>query len=421
MSPTEVAKGKKGSGYAAGQHGKGRLYQRGRTWWIQYYVHGVQVRESSHSRKKGVAERLLMKRLVAADEGTLAAPTRPIVYEEMRERLITAWLLERPELTRETANQCLARLDEFFKGLSSNVIIEEKIDAFKLSRKATGASNATINRALAALRQMIRLSAKRWKNPPQVKLLPEPPARKGFLTREQYLRLWTALPTYLQPITAFAYSLGMRLGELEQLTWKNVDLRASVIRLEADQTKSGEGREIPFGLLPELAALMTQLWEASKSDLVFTRPDGGPLGCFRKAWIRACVKAALGRMVWRCPSCKNMIEVQKQPWPPERPPKEIEKPPTCNCSAVYVWHYEGLIFHDLRRTAVRNLRRAGVPESVAMTISGHKTREVFERYNIKDLTDVQRAMKALDQFQRHEAFQLAEQSKPAERPSSGPN
>jgi integrase len=362
-----------------------------------------------------------MKRLVAADEGTLSAPTRPILYEEARERLVATWLLERPKLTRKETDQGLARLDEFFKGLNASAITEEKVDEFKLARKATGASNATVNRALAALRQMIRLSAKRWKNPPQVKLLPEPPARKGFLTHEQYVRLWAVLPPYLQPITAFAYSLGMRLGELEQLTWKNVDRRSNVIRLEADQTKSGEGREIPFGLLPELAALMAQLWETSASDLVFTRSDGKPLACFRKAWIRAAIKSSVGRMLWCCPTCHHKIEVEKQPWPPERPPKGTgTETPRCNCGALCVWHYEGLIFHDLRRTAVRNLRRAGVPESVAMTISGHKTREVFERYNIKNLDDAQRAMKALHEFQQQELLRPPEEHEP-ERTATRPN
>src|SRR6267143_3402365 len=113
----------KGTGHAAGQHGKGRIFKRGgRVWWIQYYVHGQQVRESSHSDKKAVAEKLLMKRLVAADEGTLTAPTRPITYEEMRERLVTSWLLNRPHLTRKETDMALARLDEFFNVLNARAI-----------------------------------------------------------------------------------------------------------------------------------------------------------------------------------------------------------------------------------------------------------------------------------------------------------
>jgi integrase len=331
----------------------------------------------------------------------------------MRERLVTAWLLDRPGLTRKETDQALARLDEFFKGLSASIIIEEKIDEFKLARKATGASNATVNRSLAALRQMFRLSSKRLKTPPQVKLLPEPPARKGFLTREQYLRLWPLLPLYLQPITEFAYTTGMRLGELQCLTWKNVNRATGVIRLEADETKSGEGREIPFGQLPELVNIMTQLWEKSTcgSALVFTRADGVPLGTFRKAWVRACIKAGLGKMCWECPVCHAITEVGKQPWPPEPVPADV---PNCPCGGICRWHYDGLIFHDLRRTAVRNLRRAGVPESVAMTISGHKTREVFERYNIKDSDDQRRAMQALHEFRQIEQRKLEQ---PAARPN----
>jgi len=401
----------KGIGHAAGRHGKGRLFKRGRVWWIQYYAHGRQVRESSHSDKKVVAEKLLMRRLVEADAGALPVKQKPLTYDEMRERLATAWLLNKPEASRTDVGRALARLDEFFSGMSTSVITEEKIDEFKLARKATGASNATVNRALAALRQMFRLSSKRVKNPPEIKLFPEPPARKGFVEHKDYLRLWVALPDYLRPITAFGYALGMRLGELQNLTWDNVNVADGVIRLEADQTKSGEARQIPFGQLPELAQLMKQLRENRASSLVFTRSDGKPLGTFRKAWVRACVKVGLGRTLWYCAKCHRKREVEKKTWPPERQPSEA---PTCECGAICRWHYEGLIFHDLRRTAVRNLRKAGVPESVAMKISGHKTREVFERYNIVNVADVEQAIERLGEFRQAEDRKL-------ERPGARPN
>jgi integrase len=232
-------------------------------------------------------------------------------------------------------------------------------------------------------------------------MLDEPPAREGFLEREEYRRLLSVLPEYVRPIFTFAYKTGMRLNELKALTWGNVHRREGIIRLDASQTKSGKERKIPFGPVPELADIIEQLWQKATdvSGLVFVRAKGRPLGSFRKAWIRACIKAGQGRMLWECRVCHATVEVVKQPWPPECPEDE---PPRCPCGATYHWKYAGRIFHDLRRTAVRNLRRAGVPESIAMQISGHQSREVFERYNIKSEKDVIEAMERLEVFQRAE-------------------
>src|SRR5260370_35420669 len=116
----------KGIGHAAGRHGKGRLFKRGRVWWIQYYANGQQVRESSRSDKKAVAEKMLMRRLVEAEAGTVPAREKPITYQELRERLVTTWLLDKPSPSPHENDQALARPAEFFKNLAAGVITEEK-------------------------------------------------------------------------------------------------------------------------------------------------------------------------------------------------------------------------------------------------------------------------------------------------------
>ena len=130
-----------------------------------------------------------------------------------------------------------------------------------------------------------------------------------------------------------------------------MNLEEGLIRLEEEQTKKSEARVVPLpdGLITMLEALQ------QKSGTVF---DGTNLG---KLWHKACVAAGLG----------TLTEVEGKPDP----------------------RYTGLIIHDLRRSAIRNLMKAGTSEKVAMTISGHKTRDVFDPYHIVDTEDVVEAMR----------------------------
>lgn len=129
-------------------------------------------------------------------------------------------------------------------------------------------------------------------------------------------------------------------------------------------------------------------YSTKPNDYIFTRKDGKPVKAFRSAWRSACCRAGLGQMV--CPKCGEEVSKKRQcvgcgsNWRPSQ------------------LKYDGLLFHDLRRTAVRNLVRAGVPEKVAMLISGHKNRNVFERYNISNDRDVRAAAASLDAARERE-------------------
>ena len=131
-----------------------------------------------------------------------------------------------------------------------------------------------------------------------------------------------------------------------------------MIRLRPEESKNGRGRVVTVD--GDLGALMERRYQARLlegvrvADLVFHN-EGQPIVDFRKAWSSACIAAGLYYM--------------------DGEKKVPEK-----------------LFHDLRRTAVRDMIRAGVPERVAMEISGHRTRSVFDRYNIVSETDLRTAM-----------------------------
>jgi integrase len=190
--------------------------------------------------------------------------------------------------------------------------------------------------------------------------LAERNVRKGFFERDDFVRHRSALPEHLRPVTTFAYWTGCRKAEILSLQWSQVDLRECVVRLNPGETKNDEPRLIPLaGELLQMLKMQRQIrderWPAC--PWVFFR-SGKRIKDVRGAWAKACIAADL---------CETINE--------ERVPTKL--------------------FHDFRRTGVRNLVRAGVPERVAMAISGHKTRSVFDRYNIvseRDLLDAARKL-----------------------------
>lgn len=232
----------------------------------------------------------------------------------------------------------------------------------RLSEKQAPA-DATVNRETGLLAQAFKLAVERQRlsAAPKIRKLSEKAnARQGFFEKADFDEMLKHLPDHLKGFVQFAYHSGWRKGEINSLEWSDVDLAGKVIRLRPENSKTNEGRVLV--LEGELLAVIATQWTLREyrnrnkttgmSLYVFHRNNGQRIGDIRKSWDAACAAAKV----------------------------------------------PGKLFHDLRRTAIRNLVRAGVPERVCMAISGHKTRSIFDRYNIVNEEDLRKAMEQKDAY-----------------------
>lgn len=331
----------------------GMIYKRGAVFWIKYYKQGKAYRETSKSNKESKARQLLKRR-----EGEILQGKIPgIVFEKIRfNELVEDFLSnyrvnEKKSLSR--AERSIKRLKETFDGMKVVNISTPLINRYIETRIDQGAAHATINRELAALKRVLNLGARQ--TPPKVDRVPYIPmlkennTRKGFFEHGDFLALRKNLPDFLKGFVTFGYKTGWRFSEIACLKWNQIDFGQRTARLESGETKNNDGRSIYLD--DELQEILRSLWEARKggekiSPYVFLNESGKDrIKDIRGAWKTACDKTEIGQR----------------------------------------------LFHDFRRTAVRNMIRAGIPERVVMMISGHKTRSVFDRYNIVSDTDLKLA------------------------------
>jgi integrase len=382
--------------------GSGRIFLRGHVAWIQYYSHGSQIRESTGIKvvtdadRKKVEKKLRQK--IGEVEAGVARDTRSLRYDDLRESYFADYRANgRKSLRHDKAGapylDKVTRLDSFFSGFRASEIDADGVRKFVVDQQGRGLSNASINRSISALKRMFNIAKQDGKirNVPCFPMLKESSPRAGFLEREQYEALSCALPDYLRLPVAMGFFTGMREGEILSLVWDQVDFLAGTINLRPGETKNDLPRTIP--VVPQLRTLLVEQRAKRQPGcryVCFRLDRSGhavKISGFRKAWYSACMKAGLGTM-------EPAIDGEGKPvLASPRGPRS--KPKTKMI-------YHGTIFHDLRRTGVRNLVRAGVPERVAMSISGHRTRSVFERYNIVSPNDVTEAGRKLAAFHERE-------------------
>jgi integrase len=241
-------------------------------------------------------------------------------------------------------------LESVFGSDLALTVTTPRIRVYIETRLKEGAARATVQRELAALRRMFRLGAQADKvlRVPHFPTIAVQNARKGFFERDQFEKVLAELPEHLQPLATVAYWTGWRKSELLRLEQRHVDLGAGTLRLDVGTTKNKDGRVV---YLPPEALAALKAWNDKTVALERERGiivrhvlhnNGRPIRHYYYAWRSACERAGVA----------------------------------------------GRMLHDFRRTAARNYIRAGVPERVAMDLLGHKTRAIFDRYNITSEQDL---------------------------------
>ena len=333
-----------------GKRGFGHVYLRGKIWWVKLHRDGIPHFQSSKSKSKEDAEKLLKELLASDDESPRTDRT---MARDLIDDCLRYYEEHRPRSYKDFAVPVSKALLAYFKWHKASQITTEELNKYRYKRKAKGKKPATVNREMAFLRRAFNLG--RRATPPKVRTVPYFPmeeennVRQGFLAPADYERLLSVMEEETKALLVIGYHTGCRMSELLKLRWSNVDLEGSIIRLI--DTKNGETREVP--IYGDMVSTLADLRERTpkRCPWVFNRA-GEQIKDFRHGWERARQAAGL----------------------------------------------PDLLFHDLRRSAVRNMRLAGIPEKVAMSISGHKTREIFDRYTIVDRDDKQEAGRRLAEY-----------------------
>jgi integrase len=359
--------------------GTGRVWlpEGSSVYMAKWYESGKPVRRSTGKTTYNEASTWVKQQIAAAMGGKYTPPSGLTVADLAKDYFVALQANGAKDLER-TKRRWELHLAPVFAKMKPLQVSTAVVRHYINSRSEAGAENGTANREVAALQRMFSLAHEeaKVKDVPYFPRLKESNVRKGFVEDAAHSKIAEQagkVGLWMRAIYEVGYELGWRESEVVGLRVCQIDLAHRVIRLDPGSTKNDDGRTIK--MTPTLFELL-RLCVAGKQPehAVFTRADGSAVVDFRRTWWSVCIGTGLGSL--SCRKCGAVV---------------LKKCEACGATLHKgTLKYAGLLYHDLRRTAIRNMVRRGIPEKVAMMISGHKTRSVFDRYNIvseRDLAD----------------------------------
>ena len=338
------------------------IYWRGGVLWIHYSFRGQTFHESAHTDDVIKARKLRKQKLKQVERPGFVGPKEDKwTLADMKKR-IEADYNRKENRSLKTVEYCFKHLEAAFPFHRVIDITTPVVEKYTTERLQAGAARASINRELAYLRRGFKLMLKARDIsavPAMIELLQGENVREGFLNIPDFEAAAAAVENDdTRDIIQFLYESAWRSGEAESLNWEKIDLHDWVIRLPRKSSKNKKPRTLV--LEGDLKDIIVRRLAKRRPDCPYVFHRGGrPIKSFRKAFKAACGAVGLN----------------------------------------------GMLPHDMRRSGIRNLRRAGNDEHDCMEISGHETRAIFDRYDIIDEDDQRRALQLRQEYKRQQLEQ----------------
>src|SRR5713101_7510000 len=355
-----------------GKRGQGSVYlpSNSRNWWIKFSANGRVIQKSAETESRRETLDFLKAEILKHASGE-AVDNGKVSVEQLYDVLLADYRINQKSLWWAELNWN-KHLKPFFGTMQAKIVGTDTLSRYIEARRAEKAANGSINRELSLLQRAFMLGyesqPRKVVRPIRFHRLAESKPRQGFIEHKQYDALAVnCSDLFMRTMLCLSYSFGFRKSELLSLKVSDVNLIAGTLQLR--DSKNGEARKVSLtGDAKNLLAACVA--GKSAEDAVFTRGKGTKaVADFRGTWDKITLSAG--------------------------------------CS--------GLLFHDLRRSAVRNMVRGGIPETVCMKISGHRTRNVFDRYNITSERDLADAARKIELSYRQAKVAETEQISQAEQ------
>jgi integrase len=329
------------------------------TWWMRYGTPPNEVRISTGCTVEREAYEALAKEANAHLTGTRTSGKGTV--NNLLDLLIEDYKLKRKRSLWDVSLRVDKHLRSAFGEIPATQITSERLKTLVIELRDKELSEASINKILANLRRAFQLGFDH--EPPIVVKIPKFPrlkennARQGILDQETYTQLCDELTYHARLTLIIAYHTGMRRGEILSLKWSQVSLERRIIHLAEDQTKNEGARIIP--IYGDMTPALEEAYKIRISDFV-VEYKGKRVYSIKTAWNAALRRTGLPHQ----------------------------------------------LLHDLRRTALTNMIKIGIPRHIAMKISGHKTESVFRRYLIGDAEQAATVGSAMEKFMEEKKKQM---------------